>query len=66
MRLRSRCTVTGSDHSAGKSVARARMRALLWSVGERRGAGGGVVVVVLGSLQGAQRLVPVCFQGSGD
>jgi hypothetical protein len=34
---------------------------------ERGASGGaGVLVVVLGGLQGAQRLVPVGFEGVGD
>ena len=66
MRLRSRCGVAGLAQSAGKSVARARIRALMF-VGEGGcGGGAGAVVVVACGLQGAQRVVPVGFEGVGD
>src|SRR6266568_9521073 len=50
----------------GGEVGGQRADAGLVGLGERGGGRGGVVVVVLGGLQGAQRLVPVGFQGSGD
>ena len=64
--MRSRCGVCGLDQSAGKSVARARIRSFSSSVRVGCGGGAGAVVVVVRGLQGAQRVVPVGFEAVGD
>ena len=65
IRLRSRCGVAGSAHRAGKSAARrGPVHALL--LGDGVGVGAGVLVVVVGGLQGTERVVPVGLEAVGD
>ena len=66
MRLRSRAGVAGSFQIAGRSVTSWLDPGLL-GVGELPEVGlAGVVVGVLGRVEGAQRGVPVGFEGVGD
>ena len=65
MRLRSRAGVAGRTRARGSRWRVADLGLAL--VGERGVGGGGLaVVVVLGGLQGAQRVVPVGFEAVGD